>query len=97
MICLEMLEQEEEEVADYHGYNDSMTINLILIIFLLGKLELFIVTFFGSSCSSLWLLVEVAVIKKLVHAAEYLRLEFSLLEDLLILYQKVKAGRPLSV
>jgi heme/copper-type cytochrome/quinol oxidase subunit 3 len=45
MVSLEVLQQEEEEVTDDHGHDDSVSIDLILELLLLSELKLFVLAF----------------------------------------------------
>ena len=88
MVCLEMLQQEEEKVTDDHCHDDSMSVNLILELLHLSELELlvlFLTLFTVLAFFARWLIVKI-----LGYCLKGLRAESLLLEEVFVFDQEVQ-------
>ena len=101
MVSLEVLQHEKEEVADDHGNDNAMSVDLKLVlghfrefhllvdVFFIVIVQLFLIFFIPFSS---WY-----VIKEKVALREGLRFEATFLEELTLLREEVEASTPLSM
>ena len=85
MVGLEVLQHEQEEVADHHGNDDAMSVHFKLILSHLGELQLlvdFVLLLTRWRRLILSSFAERYIVQQGVCLAEDLRFEAALLEEL---------------